>query len=78
MITVRWTGLMGQAAGCPDLQGLAGRPAGAGCQAATGRVFARLAGTRARPFRLRLPHMNFAEVTSPSPGSIRHGKACVC
>jgi hypothetical protein len=33
--------------------------------------FCFLACTRVRPFRLRLPHMNLAEVTSLSPGSIR-------
>ena len=27
---------------------------------------------------IRLHPMNSAEITSPSPGSIRHGKACVC
>ena len=77
MITVPWTGLTGQAAGCPDLRGLAGRPAGAGHRAAAAGALP-ASPAPMPPFRIRLPHMNVAEITSPSPGSIRHGKACVC
>ena len=35
---------------------------------------------RAEPasFRLRLPHLNVAKITSVSPGTTRHGKACAC
>jgi hypothetical protein len=39
------------------------------------RVDARLAGTHARPFRIRRHHLDVAKVTSASPGSIRHRKA---
>jgi len=42
------------------------------------RVRARLVGTHARPFRIRRHHLSVAEITAPSPGSIRHSKARRC
>jgi hypothetical protein len=33
---------------------------------------------KSAPFRLRLHHLNFAKITSPSSGSTHHRKACAC
>jgi hypothetical protein len=54
-------------------------PVGAGgVPRRSSRVCADLVGIPARPFRIRRHHRNLAEITSPPPGSIPHGKACAC